>query len=307
MAVGLLAGAVTGCTRGPSPDDSPPTTTAPHPTGTTRGGVTVQSGVVYGTGQVGSPKAGSVPLRLDLYQPAGAFHRARPVIILIHGGGFTGQGRADPAIVRIARALARRHIAVASIDYRLQGQDPVPSRRVSALKASLSASSLRPAILAAVDDTLTAWDYLKAHAGPLHLDLDRLGLVGSSSGAITADHVGYALDDHHIDGPKVAFVASLWGGILVQAPLSVGSVAAAQAEAGSPDLFAVHGDDDQQVPVLLDDQLVAQARAVGSRVEYHRMPGGGDGFGPSHFFDGAVVGSQTPFDRLLLFAQAELT
>ena len=111
--------------------------------------------------------------------------------------------------------------------------------------------------------------------------------------------MAYTLDDHGVKAPAVAFVASLWGGLLAPG-------GARQLERGEAALFAVHGDADATVPVELDDQLVARARRVRVRTEYHRIPGGAHGYAGSGFFTRAVVGDQTPFDRLLRFARAEL-
>src|SRR5262245_22368521 len=260
----------------------------------------MESGIEYGQGQVLSPGVGDVPLLLDLYRPAAAAVGGRlPVVLVIHGGGFTGGSRTDPGPVEIARGLAERGIVAASIDYRLRGQRPVPSARVDALVEALPADDLSTGIAVAVDDTLTAAGYLTDHADDLGIDPDRLGLVGSSAGAMTADHVGYVLDDHGIAGPHVTFVGSLWGGIFV--PPGAGQVGE-----GEPALFAVHGDADDKVPVRLSDELVARARAVGLDVEYHRIRGAGHGYVTSRFFTEPVEGTQTPFDRLLAFADAAL-
>jgi acetyl esterase/lipase len=266
--------------------------------------VDVRKSVVYGMARVGAPVAGSAPLLLDLYRPAERSKPARPVVVLIHGGGFAGGSRTDPRVGEIARALAERGVVAASIDYRLMGQRPVPSRRVAGLAADMPKVPIFTAMTAAVDDTLAAVAYLRANATRLGIDIRRLGLIGSSAGAITADHVGYVLDDHGVKGPKVRFVASLWGGIFAPAPS--GSVAAVQLERGEPALFAVHGDADPTVPVRLDDQLVARARRQGVRNEYHRIPGGGHGYDGSQFFTLQVVGNATPFDRLLRFAKTAL-
>jgi acetyl esterase/lipase len=266
--------------------------------------VQVRKGVVYGEGRIGAPVPGSTQLLLDLYRPAKSSRAARPVVILIHGGGFRGGSRTDPGIVEVARGLAGRGVVVASIDYRLLGQAPVPSRRVAALAADMPKVPLFTAMTTAIDDTLTAVRYLRAHAKELRIDVGRLGLIGSSAGAITAAHVGYALDDHGVKGPKIRFVASLWGGMFVPAPR--GTNAAAQLERGEPALFAVHGDQDRTLPVSLDDQLVARARRQRVPSEYHRIAGGGHGYVDSGFFTREVVGEQTPFDRLLRFAVAAL-
>jgi len=262
--------------------------------------VAVESGIEYGRGQVMERGAGDAPLLLDLYRPEGdGVGDGLPVVIVIHGGGFTGGSRTDVGPVRIARGLAERGIVAASIDYRLGGQRPVPSARVDGLVEALPHNDLSTGIAVAVDDTLTAVAYLTEHADELGIDPDRLGLVGSSAGAITADHVGYVLDDHDIAGPHVTFVGSLWGGIYVPPGVE-------QVGEGEPALFAVHGDADDRVPVRRSDDLVARARAMGLHVEYHRIAGAGHGYVTARFFTQPVEGAQTSFDRLLAFAEAAL-
>ena len=150
---------------------------------------------------------------------------------------------------------------------------------------------------AAIDDTLTAVDYLVEHADELETDPDRLGIVGPSAGGLTSDTVAYGLDDHGVDGPDVSWVGSLWAGIVLQSDRADGN-GAVQLDAGEAELFAVHGDADDTLPVILSDQLAARADAEGVPVEYHRIPGGGHGYEGSGFFDHDTGGGQTPFDRL---------
>ncbi|MCU1378381.1 MAG: hypothetical protein JWN29_1364 [Acidimicrobiales bacterium] len=260
-------------------------------------GVVVDRGVEYGTAEMGS--AGErAPLLMDVYRPGGTGRR-RPVVVLVHGGGFTQLSRTDNVIVKIAEALAERGIVAVSIDYRLIPQVPVPSPRVQPLLDALPDGDESTAMASAVDDTLTALDHLAEHADELGIDMRRLGLVGGSAGAMTVDHVAYVLDDHGIDGPAITFVASLWGGIFVGA--------ADQLDAGEAALFAVHGDADEQVPVQRSDELVARAEAEGVATEYHRLPGAGHGFYPSGFLLTPVDGGGTSFDRLLDFAEAQLS
>jgi acetyl esterase/lipase len=217
--------------------------------------------------------------------------------VLIHGGGFRVGSRRAPAIVRVAEGLAARGIAVANIDYRLMPQRPVPSQRVAGFTRALPDAPLAKAASAAVDDTLTAIDYLRRHADDLGIDTDRLGLVGGSAGAITADHVAYALDDVDVRRPEVRFVGSLWGGLVVPG---------ARIERGEASLFAVHGTADPTLNVALSDRLTKDARARRIRTEYHRLRGAGHGFDRTRFFDRRVAGRQTAYDRLLRFAAAEL-
>lgn len=267
--------------------------------------VKVDRKVVYGTGQVGAPTPGRAKLLLDLYRPAKTPARPMPVVIVIHGGGFKLQSRLDRGVVAVSRALARQGIAAASIDYRLVRQEPVPSARVEPLRVALGEGTLFATMAAAAEDTLVAADYLKRNGRRLGIDAGRLGVVGSSAGAITADAVAYALDDYGIAAPEIRFAGSLWGGIYVRPPTG-GAVGAPLLEAGEPALFAVHGDADPTVAVRFNDELVARAREQGVRSEYHRIAGGGHGFNGSKFFTAQVVGSQTPADRLIAFARSAL-
>jgi len=264
-------------------------------------GVRVTHGIVYGQGQVTRPQPGAFDLLLDLYEPVTKSQGRRPAVVLIHGGGFTGGSRISPDLDRIARALAERGVVVANIDYRVVPQGPVPSSRVAALSASVPNAPILVAQVAAVDDTLTAIDWLRAHARQLRIHPQRLGLIGSSAGAITADHVAYTLDEYGIGVPRISFVGDLWGGIFFDV-----AAEAAQLERGEAALFAVHGSADRTVPVFLDDRLVARAQAVGVPVEYHRVEGAGHGFASTGFFTREVAPGQTAFDRMLAFAERYL-
>ncbi len=90
----------------------------------------------------------------------------------------------------MATELASRGYVVASIDYRLRDDFPVLSNRVQALPVN-GAFELR--VNAAVDDGLTALDWLVDNSGTLNLDPTRLGVIGSSAGASTAIHLAYTV------------------------------------------------------------------------------------------------------------------
>lgn len=264
-------------------------------------GVRVTPGIVYGEGQVNRPAPGPFNLLLDLYEPVTRSNGRRPAVVLIHGGSFTGGSRRGSDLDRVARGLAQRGIVVANIDYRVSPQDPSPSARVAAIKAAVPNVPVFVAMVAAIDDTLTAIDWLRDHANALRVHPHRLGLVGSSAGAITAAHVAYTLDDYGVSAPRFSFVGDLWGGIF----LDVGAEAT-ELEAGEAPLFAVHGTADRTVPVFLDDRLVARAEEVGVPVEYHRVEGAGHGFAATGFFTREVAPGQTAFDRMLDFAESAL-
>lgn len=174
--------------------------------------VHVTQGVVYGQGRVNAPAPGAFDLLLDLYEPVMRSKRRRPAFVLIHGGGFFGGTRTRADLARIAQGLAAQGTVVISIDYRLVGQEPVPSARVAPVSAAVPPNPIYTTMVAAIDDTLTALDWLRGNAGRLRVDMRRLGIGGGSAGAITANHVAYVRDDFGVDAPRLRFVADLWGG-----------------------------------------------------------------------------------------------
>ena len=263
--------------------------------------VRVKANIKYGSGRVTKPAPGKKALALDLYRPVTKSKRRRPLVVLIHGGGFSGGARTSPDLVRIARRLASRGTIAVSISYRLIPDGPVPSKRVAAAAAGFADVPIFQAMVAAMDDTLTALDYLKRKAKRYRIDYKRIGIAGSSAGGITADHVAYVLDDLKIKAPKFRFAGSLWGGIFFKVDTN-----AAQLERGEAPLFAVHGDADSVVPVFLDDRLVARARAVGVPSEYYRVPGAGHGPTAVGFFTREVRPGQTAYDRFIRFAEKYL-
>lgn len=271
--------------------------------------VSVQRAVTYGRGEVTLPARGTAPLLMDLYRPRGV-RSPVPAVIVVHGGGFVSGTRSDEGIARAASALASRGILAASIDYRLEGQGPLPSRRLARLATAMEGARLRPAypdpasVAAATQDALTAIAYLRKNASLLGIRPTRLGLMGSSAGAVTVDNVAYVAPNFGIDVPKIRFVASLWGGLIVPAP-GGGPAVTNLRRSGAP-LFLVHGTADKTVPVALSDAM--RARAVEKRVavEYHRLAGRGHGWPGSGIFTERTSGGESIFDRMIAYALRRL-
>lgn len=272
--------------------------------------VTVQKGVVYGTGAVGAPKAGSKKLLMDIYRPVSSSRTSRPAVVLVHGGGFTGGSRSGNEMIRSARSLASRGVIAASIDYRLKQEAPVPSKSFARLATAMKGAGLSPeypeppAVAAASQDALSALEYLRGHASKLRIRTSRLGLVGSSAGAVTVDNVGYVAPNYGIRVPRLRFVASLWGGLIVPAP--GGKPAVTNLGRGDPPLFLVHGDADRTVPVQLSDAMFARAQAERVSAEYYRIAGGGHAWTPSGIYTQRTPSGRTVYDRLIDFAVGRL-
>lgn len=270
--------------------------------------VTVSSAVVYGQGQVAFPAPGQKALLLDLYRPVGAnAGGARsPAVVIIHGGGFQGGSRTQSQLVTIAQAMAARGFVAVSIDYRLVPDQPVPSARVASLvgpaTVGTSGATLtqRIAAVAAIDDGLTAVDWLQANATALSIDPQQIGLLGGSAGAITAVHMAYILDNYAINASPFNFVVDLWGASLIPANDPV--AAANHLETAEPPLFVIHGTNDPTVPFSASELLVA--RAVNQLVahEFYPVIGAGHGFGAINIFTLQASPGVTLFDRMMAWS-----
>ncbi len=228
-------------------------------------GVVVTSDIVYGQGEVGA--SGSlVDLRLDLYTPTGTGQTEHPLVVVIHGGGFSSGSKTMSNSVSYAQEFAKRGYLVASIDYRLMGANPVPSARVQNLYNAVlgfGGGAQQVAFVAAVDDTLTALDYLQSL--PQVQELNTV-LLGSSAGAITAVWVGYGLDDLGIQRPPVRAVVSNWGGFMV-APaanyMDNASQTTTEPYYWEPPIFMAHTTGDPTVPYAQSTAMNAAAAATG--------------------------------------------
>ncbi len=227
--------------------------------------VVVTEDIVYGQGEVDG--GGSfVDLRLDLHVPQDTGQTMLPLVVVVHGGGFRGGSKSQGNVVDWAQGFAARGYLVASIDYRLMGMNPVPSARVQPLYdtfLALDGTAQELAAVAAIDDTLTALDFLIAR--PDTADT-MTTLVGGSAGAVTVDYVAYALDDFGIERPPIAALVSNWGGLPVAGTAATfvdNPAPSVDAPYTEPPVYLAHATGDPTVPYSLSTAIAAQASAVG--------------------------------------------
>ncbi len=136
--------------------------------------------IVYGTAV--NHQGQTINLLADVYRPTGDSATGRPLIIWVHGGGFSGGNKTSPEIVDQATQFALKGYVTASISYRLRpGGCGVPSQCL-------------PAILDARTDAQNAVRFFRTHAATYGIDPDRIAIGGTSAGAITALGVAYGSD-----------------------------------------------------------------------------------------------------------------
>lgn len=145
--------------------------------------VQVESGVWYGNAT--RFDGGTDSLRLNLYKPVGDGQTQRPLVVLIHGGGFFEGSRDE--FNPWAEELASKGWAAATISYRLgfygswlfgppYANDP---------------HELHRAIYRAMQDAKGAVRFLKGRHEQDSTSTTAVFLLGGSAGAITALHAAF--------------------------------------------------------------------------------------------------------------------
>ncbi len=121
----------------------------------------------------------------------------RPLVVLIHGGGFIGG--AFGSFFDEAEALAQLGFVAASIQYRLCKRGDCLLAAGLLYPCAISwANSLIPSAYAAAVDAADAINWLQLHANDYHIDPDRVAVLGHSAGAITALNAAY-MDQEEIN------------------------------------------------------------------------------------------------------------
>ena len=303
--------------------------------------VTVTDGIQFGAANLISGSVNiSVPLALDLYEPVNAPAGKRPVVMWMFGSGFTNlAANRKGGFVPIAQELAARGYVVVSIDYRTAYLDPVVSAQAKPyfdqiiapvdnswvpfvftppfFPGTLTEDQYERAIAAAYDDGLTALKWLSGQANGRQLDMNRVALMGSSSGTTTENSLSYLSDDIGITTPKIAAMLHLWGGMDYSRADGLTEI-----EADEADLFMIHsiGDTATQggVDYINAKEMGERAAAIGLPYELLTlMPdpngvtealkaGTGHGLTQVPILEAISDNGQTLFQRLVNFLNGAL-
>src|ERR1700744_583669 len=160
--------------------------------------ITVEKNPSYMPGQEG--RSGL----FDLYQPKGDTTSLRPLIIWMHGGGFTFGSKDQEGIKLWSRTFAERGYVAAAINYRLGRKS-----------LNFSYTGLVSNCYAAVQDLRQAITFFKANSARYRIDTNRIVLAGNSAGGIMALQAVYG-NDAAMGGAGIGGIAAIvnfWGGI----------------------------------------------------------------------------------------------
>ncbi|HYG65215.1 MAG TPA: Calx-beta domain-containing protein [Thermoanaerobaculia bacterium] len=244
------------------------------------------------------------PLQLELLVPTGAAP-PRPVVIWIHGGGWsTGSRLPIPAGVS---ALCSQGYAVASVDYRLSGPGARWPLQLHDVKGAVRWLRANAATYGLDPDRFAAWGSsagaqlaimlgTAANVGPFtfgNVTVDLEGSVGGNPGQSSrvqavvnwfgqTDFLQMRFfptptSDHDAaNSPE----SRLLGGPIQDLPeLAATANAMTFASADDPPFLVMHGALDELVPFHQSELLVSALRAHGVRVTFVPVPTAGHGGG----------------------------
>ena len=115
-------------------------------------------------------------LQLDIYQPENDTMQARPVIIFMHGGGFSGGTRTNEAEVKFAETAAKKGYVAVQISYRL-------TRKGQSFGCDYEASGKMKTFELAAEDFMDAVNFMVQNKEEFRIDTSKVIVGGSSAGA----------------------------------------------------------------------------------------------------------------------------
>jgi dienelactone hydrolase len=220
---------------------------------------TLQRNVSYATAP-DLVSGAATKLLLDVHQPAADRLAARPVIVLIHGGGFKSGSKSS--LADVAAQWARRGYVVFNIDYRLDpGNECQASQdgRIPPADVATEAARCQRAIEAAQFDASAAIRWVRGHAATYRIDPTRIAAMGSSAGAVTALHLAYRSDTPGNIGNYDRYSSKVGAALAMSGcnyePASIG--------AGDAPVAMIHAENDGAVPFQCAIATARLARSKG--------------------------------------------
>lgn len=176
-------------------------------------------------------------LNVDVYLPWLDDENERPMILYVHGGGFSGGRRDDPGSVQFCKNLASHGYVAASMSYRLTRID-----QPTQFGCECPAIDKLNTFQAAVEDVQDATFFLIENRESLGIDPQKIILAGSSAGAEAILNAGYSPPNcYGLDSGPVAYAG------MISMAGAIPDLEKVYDESAIPTLF-FHGTCDNLVP-----------------------------------------------------------
>lgn len=238
------------------------------------GRVTVENHVVFGTG-------GGRDLRCNIYRPPDQRPNA-PAVLLVHGGGWMQGDRSQ--LHGYGILLGRVGYLCVACEYRLSGESKWPAQ---------------------IHDVKAALRWMRANAGELGIDPEKIAVSGNSAGGHLALIVGGTpnLPEFEGDGGNAGVPTDVSAVIAFYAPAALANESAARdsmlgmlmgpnptpealrgvspvshVSANFPPTMLIHGTKDELVPTEASLRMYRDLSAAGVDTELHIFAGEPHGF-----------------------------
>ena len=231
-----------------------------------------------------------VSLLLDIYLPRQAESPA-PVVMYVHGGGWTGGDKSEGAGIQYRPELLSRGYIFVTINYRLAPEYIFPAQ---------------------IEDVYCAVHFLRANAGQYGIDPERIGAIGGSAGGHLVSLLGTVgeeipwkklpyEDRYDNQSSLVQAVVDLFGpadltslfsqadgrqpwrlfgGNSIDDPVFALYSPVTYSSIDDPPFLILHGDKDATVPLAQSQALYDYLRDVDVPVELVVVKNAGHGFRP---------------------------
>lgn len=195
-------------------------------------------------------------LKFDFYKPTEAKSES-PLLIYVHGGGFSGGKRNSKNAVRFAKQMAERGYAVASVSYRL-------TMRNVGFGCSTKYSDKINAFDSASEDISLAIKYILKNKRRFNISSNKIILIGTSAGAETVLNLVYVYNNKILPkGFKFAGVVSMAGAVTSVKKITSKNAIPTQ-------LF--HGTNDKLVPYDIASHHYCSKKSNGYLLLYGSKP-----------------------------------
>jgi acetyl esterase/lipase len=192
-------------------------------------------------GETLAPEGKGEKILLDLYAPDGDREALRPVLLLIHGGGFKpGTTKTQGYLVTLARAMSQRGYACVVVEYRVRSKPDLDW-----------AGTMRDCLA----DVALGLAWIRTNAGKYRMDQEHIAVIGGSAGGM----IGLNSVSSGRDRRGVFAFVNLWGSPNHEELWPSG------IDACYPPTLTIHGTKDETVPFAASAEFSRRLTSAGVR------------------------------------------